>query len=293
MKIQSVDHYLSNGNDSGSVSFSQTTPVAGVVFKLTPMVNLYANAGKGFETPTLIEMAYSPVNGAFNFNLKPATSNNYEVGAKAFLGPDTRANIAVFRTDTSNEIVVANSVSGRPTYQNAGGTERSGVELSVDSDFGGGFAGYASYAYLDAKYTDAFCSGAIASSASACAGTAGTSWVAGGKAIPGTYRQTAYGEFSWKYLPAGFSTALEAQSMDKVYVTDKTSENAPGYAVLNWRGGFSQSPGKWRIAEFLRIENIFNRNYISSVRINDNNNQFYEAGDGRNWLLGFNASHKF
>lgn len=290
--VKSEDHYLSNGNDGGSISFTKTTPVAGIVFKLTPMVNLYANAGKGFETPTLIEMAYSPSNGTFNFNLQPATSNNYEIGAKAFLGSNTRANIAIFKTDTKNEIVVANSVFGRSTYQNAGGTERKGVELSIDSDFGSGFAGYASYAYLDAAYSDPFCSGAIASSTSACATKSGT-WVPSGKAIPGTYRQTAYAEISWKHAPTGFSTALETHAVDKVYVSDRTSENAPGYAIVNWRGGFAQTISKWRIAEFLRIENIFDRNYVSSVKINDGNSQYYEAGATRNWLLGLNASYQF
>lgn len=287
VQIKSEDHYLSNGNDGGSISFSKTTPVAGVIFKLTPMVNVYANAGKGFETPTLIEMAYAPTNGAFNFNLQPATSNNYEIGVKAFLGANTRATLAIFKTDTSNEIVVANSVSGRSTYQNAGGTERNGVELSVDSDFGGGFAGYASYAYLDAKYSDSFCSG------STSLNCAGGSLVSSGKVIPGTYRQTAYAELSWKYTPTGFSTALETHAVGKVYVTDKTSESAPGYALVSWRGGFAQTINKWRIAEFLRIENIFDQNYVGSVRVNDSASQFYEAGAGRNWLLGLNAAYKF
>ncbi len=290
--VKSEDHYLSNGNDGGSISFTKTTPVAGVVFKLTPTINLYANAGKGFETPTLIEMAYGPSNGTFNFNLKPATSNNYEIGAKAFLGVNTRANIAIFKTDTNNEIVVANSVSGRSTYQNAGGTKRNGVELSIDSNFGSGFAGYASYAYLDASYSDPFCSGAIASSSSACTTKSG-SWVPSGKAIPGTYRQTAYAEISWKHTPTGFTTALETHAVDKVYVSDKNSENAPGYAIVSWRGGFAQAISKWRIAEFVRIENILDRSYVSSVRINDNNGRYYEAGATRNWLIGINASYQF
>ena len=290
--IKSDDHYLSNGNDGGSISFAKTTPVAGVVFKLTPTVNLYANAGKGFETPTLIEMAYSPSNGAFNFNLQPATSNNYEIGAKAFIGENTRANVAIFKTDTSNEIVVANSVSGRSTYQNAGGTERSGVELSVDSDFGSGFAGYASYAYLDATYSDPFCSAAIASSTSACTKKSGT-WVQSGKTIPGAYRQTAFAEISWKHTPTGFSTAIDTHIVDKVYVSDKSTATAPGYATVNWHGGFTQAVSKWRIAEFLRIENILDRNYVSSVKINDSNGQYYEAGANRNWLLGLNASYQF
>lgn len=291
--IKSEDHYLANGNGSGSASFSKTTPVVGALFKLNEMINLYANAGKGFETPSLVEVAYLPGgNGGFNTNLQPATSNNYEIGTKAFIGENTRATVAIFQTDTQNEIVVADNTNGRSSYQNAGGTERKGAELTVDSNFGNGFAGYASYAYLDAKYSDAFCSGATATSSASCKTKSG-SWVVDGKAIPGTYRQTAYAEISWKHTPTGFSTAVEARGTGKVYVSDKTSDTAAGYAIVNWRGGFAQSINKWRMAEFVRIENIFERNYVGSVKVNDSSLQFYEPGSGRNWLFGLNASYQF
>ncbi|MES2182438.1 MAG: TonB-dependent receptor, partial [Pseudomonadota bacterium] len=159
VKINSDDHFIvpGNGNDSGSVDFQKTTPVAGVIFKVTPELNIYANAGKGFETPTLIEMAYrADGTTGLNFGLQPSTSNNYEIGTKAFLGSNTRANLAMFLTDTNNEIVTATNAGGRTTYQNAGGTQRSGLELSVDSEWGHGFTTYAAYSYINAKYTDAF-----------------------------------------------------------------------------------------------------------------------------------------
>ncbi len=291
--LKSEDHFIKNGDGSGGASFSKTTPVVGALFKLNDMVNLYANVGKGFETPSLVEVAYLPDGtGGFNSNLQPATSNNYEVGTKAFIGANTRATLAVFKTDTQHEIVVAQNLNGRSSYQNAGGTKRNGVELTVDSDFGKGFAGYASYAYLDAKYSDSFCSGTTAATSASCTGT-GVAWVNGGKIIPGTYRQTAYAELSWKHTPTGFSTAVEARGVGKIYVSDKVNDNASGYALLNWRGGFAQNLNKWRIAEFLRIENIFDRNYVGSVKVNDSSSQFYEPGANRNWLLGVNAAYSF
>jgi iron complex outermembrane receptor protein len=263
-----------------------------VLFKLTPTVNLYANAGKGFETPTLVEMAYSPGGGGFNFNLDPATSNNYEVGAKAYLGWNTRANIALFKIDTDNEIVVADNINGRSSYQNAGGTDRKGMEISVDSDFGSGFTGYASYALLDAEYTDPFCSGQVATNLSQCLAKKGA-WVKDGKTIPGTYRDTAYAELAWKHSPTGFSTALEARANSQVYVADTNNDTAPGYGIMSWRGGFSQNIREWHLAEFLRVNNLFDRDYIGAVKINDGNKRYYEPAANRNWLLGLNASYQF
>ena len=307
--LKSVDKFLDNGNGSGSTSFSKTTPVVGTLFKLNEMINVYANAGKGFETPSLVEVAYLPGgSGGFNTNIKPATSNNYEIGTKAFIGSNTRATLALFQTDTDNEIVVANSVNGRSSYQNAGGTKRKGVELTVDSDFGNGFNGYFAYAYLDAKYTDAFCSGAIKSTAAACSATnpnipgppnASTpvtpygTWVAEGKAIPGAYKQTAYAEIRWKQASTGFSTALEVRAAGKVYVDDKKTETAPGYAVASWRGGFAQNVKNWNFSEFVRVENLFDKTYVGSVKVNDSSSQYYEPANDRNWLIGLNASYSF
>ena len=49
-------HYITpqNPDDSGSVSYNKPTPVLGVVWHATNDVNVYANAGVGFETPTFV-----------------------------------------------------------------------------------------------------------------------------------------------------------------------------------------------------------------------------------------------
>ena len=51
--------------------------MAGVVFKAAPEVNLYANLGEGFETPTFAELAYRPGGATgLNFDLKPSRSRH-------------------------------------------------------------------------------------------------------------------------------------------------------------------------------------------------------------------------
>ena len=74
-----------DGADS-SVRYSAVNPVRGVTFRGSSAVNVYGSYGKGFETPTLNDLAYRSVDGSLpglNLALKPARSDNYEVGVKA------------------------------------------------------------------------------------------------------------------------------------------------------------------------------------------------------------------
>jgi len=52
---------------------------------------------------------------------------------------------------------------------------------------------------------------------------------------------------------------------DRFYTNDVNTQYAPGYAIMNWRLGFKQEFGKLLLREFVRVDNIFNREYIGSV----------------------------
>ncbi|MCX7034322.1 MAG: TonB-dependent receptor, partial [Arenimonas sp.] len=60
VRFDSDDRYVTAGNpdDSGAASFSRWTPVAALQWRASPHLNLHASVGSGFETPTLVEMAY-------------------------------------------------------------------------------------------------------------------------------------------------------------------------------------------------------------------------------------------
>ncbi len=90
VRFNSEDHFITatNPNDSGAVSYSATSPVAGLVFKAQPWLHLYASYGQGFQTPLGSELAYRADGGTgLNLGLKPARSNNAELGAKLQVAP--------------------------------------------------------------------------------------------------------------------------------------------------------------------------------------------------------------
>lgn len=303
VRFKSEDDFVVglNPDDSGSTTFTETTPVIGAIFKLTNTINLFANAGKSFETPTFVEIAYNPdvTQDGINMDLQPSTSNNYEIGAKAFIGDNTLVNLAFFKIDTEDEIVVATSQSGRTTYRNVPESERKGMELSIDSQLPNNFRAYLAYTLLDAEFTSPFEACQIpfvGFGGAACRFSVpgDLETINSGSKIPGTYRYTLFGEVSWKHAPTGFSTALEMRKFSETNVSFNSADGkADSYTVFSWRGGLSQKVGNWRFNEFVRVENLFDQEYVGSVRVADSNQRYYEPAPTRNWLLGLNASYQF
>src|SRR5581483_9382644 len=282
-----------NPDDSGSVTYSAWTPAAGVLYKLTPALNVYANAGRSFETPTFIELAYRLNGSGLNFALKPSKSNQYEIGAKAYLGSDTRLGVALFKIDTRNEIVVESNSGGRATYQNAD-TKRTGVELSIESRLPHGVAAYAAITYLDAKFDESFltCPQPAPSSGPPCP-SGSKVIVREGNAVPGVPTFTAYGELSWAYTPWGFNTGVEVRWQGKTYVNDINSESAGAFTVVNLRAGLEQRTARLRIAEYVRVDNVFDEKYIGGVIVNDGNGRYYAPAPTATLFVGASVSYAF
>lgn len=270
------DRFLSNGNDSGSVDYRHTTPLAGVLYKVSPTLNVYASAARGFETPTMNELFYSGTGAGFNFRLKPAIGTHLELGAKAMLAPGVRVNAALFQVRTKDELVVDASSGGRTSYRNASATLRQGGELSLDADFGGGWNAKLAVSALRAIYDEGF--GAVPE----------------GSRLPGIPKTSLYGELGWKDAQGRFGAALETVANGRVYAEDSnTQQAAPGYAIVNARVQASQQLGGWRFKEFARLNNLFDRGYVGSVIVGDTNRRYYEAAPGRNWVLGVSAQYQF
>ena len=282
--FDSKDYFIvpGNPNDSGSMSYSKTTPVAGIVFSAAPAWNVYANLGRGFETPTFAELAYRPGGATgLNFALQPSTSLHKEIGVKGKIGATARLNLALFHINTNDEIVVNTAAGGRTTFKNAPQTRREGIEFSVESYLGAGFEAYLAYTWLDAQFTLPFTSGTPAVT------------VPAGNKLPGVPAYTLFGELIWRHAATGFHAGLELRASGKVYVNDVNSGFADPYTIGNLRAGFEQRGKTWRLTEFVRVDNVTDRQYIGSVIVADSNGRFYEPSPGRNYLLGISARLSF
>jgi len=276
LRVSVDDAYRSNGNDSGAVAYSHTTPVVGVLYKVDAQLNLYASAARGFETPTLNELFYSGSGAGFNFGLKAAQSTHVEVGAKAIVERNVRINAALFQVRTDDELVVDASSGGRTSYRNASKTLRQGAELSLDARLGGGFTGRLALTTLRAVYDEAFGS------------------VVQGSRLPGVPNANGFAELAWKDGAGRFGAAVEGVASGRAYAEDANLEApAPGYGVVNVRVNASQQAGGWRLTQFVRINNLLDRQYVGSLIVGDTNKRYYEAAPGRNWMAGISAAYTF
>jgi iron complex outermembrane receptor protein len=287
VSFASRDHYIvtGNGDDSGAVSYQATTPALGVVWHVNDALNLYAAAGKGFETPTFNELAYRPGGAGLNFNLRAADSRQWELGVKAEPLPRWRVNAALFQARTSDEIVVLSNSGGRSTFQNAGDTERRGVEASVDGQLGKGWSLLAVGSVLDATYSSGF----LTCVAAPC--TSPATQVAAGSRIPGIPRSSAFIELAWKRN--GWEAAIEFRHTGRIAVDDRNTDYAAASNLFNLRLGARQQWARWTVREFLRVDNVADRTYVGSVIVNEGNRRFFEPAPGRTWLVGLNASYAF
>ena len=278
MEMDVDDQFLSNGDDSGTKRYEKATPSVSVMYAFTPELHGYVSAGKGFETPTQAELAYSPSGTGFNFGLKPSESTQYEMGLKAQID-NTRINAAVFQITTEDELVVLSNTGGRTTYQNAGRTLRRGFELGVESQLSEHWTTTLAYTRLQATYDSDFAS------------TKGT--IDKGNYLPGVPQTTLFAEVNWK--PTDWvSTAIEGMYRSKVYVEDtNTAKAAPAYSVFNWRAKFEQKVEHWTFHQTLRLDNLLDRQYVGSVIVADGNSRYYEAAPGRSWYAGAGAEYSF
>ena len=296
VEVTSHGHLPALDGADSSARYSAVNPVGGITFRATSAVNLYGSYGKGFETPTLNDLAYRSVSASLpglNFGLKPARSDNYEVGVKAG-NEHLRANLAAFYIKTVDELAVLQNSGGRTVSQNIGETNRRGMELGADATWRGGFSGRLAYTYIRAVVGQAYAT-CIAAPCNPLANPGGPppanyKAVNAGSYLPAVPKNSLYVGLTWNYAPLGFSATLETLGRAQIYADDRNSEAAAGYWVANLRAGFEQETRHWRFSEFARLDNVANRAYVGSVIVNETNSRFFEAAPGRTAYIMFNAA---
>jgi iron complex outermembrane recepter protein len=294
VRFVSDDYYVTNTDPdgAGNTSYSATSPVLGFTFHATDELNLYANYGQGFETPTLAEMAYSgtaaPI-AVFNPKLNASTSQHYELGAKWVPTQNSRVDFAVYQINTTDELVVAVNSAGQSAYKNAPSTTRNGWELSGSTALTPHVSAVVSASMIDAQYAQAFTSKT----------PSGTTTVASGNKIPGIPDSSLFSELAWnsegvqarKGAPAmGTRLGIELVQSGRIYANDTNTESANSHTVFNLSASHRWPVGKGALTLYSRLNNATDEKYVGSVIVNQASGQFYEPGLPKNWTAGLSLT---
>lgn len=276
--FQSQDHFITAGNpdDSGEMHFEATNPVASLIWKPTAGTHAHASVGRSFETPTLNEVAYSPGGSTgWNTGLKASRGQQIELGLKQRWADRAWLNLALFNTDTDDEIAVRSNTGGRSDYQNVGRTHRHGVEAAWHWRVATHWTLYSAWTWMQARYRD------------------NVGGIVAGRDLPGVPRQTSFTELAWR-PDSAWHTALEARHGGRVWANDANTEAAPGYTVWALRAAWTHALADgWRLSALARIDNLTDEHAVGSVIVNESNGRYHEPAPGRSALLSVQLTRVF
>jgi iron complex outermembrane receptor protein len=279
LDVRSDDDYVApgNGDDGGERDFDAWVPYAGLTWTPLPSLSVHAAWARGFEAPTINELAYRPDGSSgLNLALDPMRSTQAELGAR-WSRERTALEATAFRDRTQDEIVVARNSGGRSAFTNAGRTRRRGVELALDHAWNERWAASLAWTWVDARYDDAF---AICRAAPC---TEPDTIVAKDSRLPGVPAHGVFAELAWRPT-AAWRAALEWRHAGSVVVDDANSARARDWDTMaiaaerRWRAGGGE------LALGLRIDNLADRDYVGSVIVNEANARYFEPAPGRTFV---------
>jgi iron complex outermembrane recepter protein len=291
--LKSRDDMPTGVDGSGSVDYSATSPILGFTWHALDNLNLYLNQGKGFETPTMSEVAYSGTNAGsfaekFNPTLLASRSKHLEVGTKWVPTSSSRIDAAFFQINTENEIVSAYSNAGKTAYANAAQTKRDGFEIAMRHQHNPHWRSQVSATFINATYES---------------GTASFS-DKNGNNLPAIPKRQLFTSLQWSekgFAQAGQAPALGLEvnldliNRSSMWANDANSSTAadyalaPGFSQLNARVRQRYQIGAVRIEAFVGVDNLTNKDTISSVIVNQSKQQYFEPGLPRSWVVGLTS----
>ena len=273
LKLNIQDHYISDDNpdDSGKKNFYNDSAALGLSYRLSDGVNLYVSTAKGFETPTLAEVAYRRESSGVNLALQASDNRQWETGLK-WQTDTLTGSAALFQVNSDNELMVDISEGGRTSYRNAARTQRTGFELQLNWQQ-----------------------------------TAWLKHAVGAHVINATFKRD---ELSGKHLPgvAGeqLSWRLEAQPWQhdtelnmtmsyrsKVFTDDSNTDSAPAALLIDLTAIHRQQWQQLSFSYWLAINNLTDKAYVGSVIVNQSNGRSFEPAPGREASAGISVTYQW
>lgn len=245
--------------------FHKASPKVGVVWNVTPDIDLYSNFSQGFVPPEVSSLYGANLQVP---NLREATFNNYDLGARmTWLDGRLDTEVTLYRLDGKDELISYTLPNNSREPRNAAETRHEGIELGGRWNFNDALNQSIKLSGTFSKHTY---------QRYAPSATADFS----GKTIPNAPEALGTVEYSIEPIE-NLNLSAEGVFVSSYAINDANTEKYQGHNLLNLRG-------KYRFDDFEvfgQILNVTDINYTDSVSFS-NNVANYTAAAPRTYLLG-------
>ncbi len=259
------EFYQGGDDDDSAGSFTENVflPRLGIVYALTPNLNVYGTYNKGFDPFEASSQAQ-----VFNQPFKPLISQLYEAGIKGnFFQNKLSASLAFYQLTVENVAVNANDISNPNLFIQQGQNRSRGIEAEATGNILPNLSVLLSYAYDEAIVTESTVKSQVGTQVENAPRNSSASWI--------KYSFT-------KNTIKGFGISIGHNFVGDRTTLDPTI-NLPSYFLLN--GGVNYGYKKLNIA--LNVNNITNEVYWMGAYNNVNK----WPGAPRNYMI--NLGYKF
>ncbi len=277
LRLSIDDDLLEGGDDSGSRTYDELSGFAGISYRTAPRQQVYATIGTAFEAPTFTEFANPDGSGGFNPDIEPQQALNREIGLRGSFGEAFSYDLALFSIRVDDELLpfeddvdIDGVTTSRTFYENAGRTERNGIELGLNWDIS--YTWRITSAITLADYTFENFEDRQGNDAD-------------GNRLPGLPREQWVTEVEWKGQGQRFA-ALEWQYVGDLYAENSNETRVTDYWLFGVRAGDTIRFGEQSLNVYGGVRNLLDEDYFSNIRINANRDAFYEPAPGRTFYAG-------
>jgi iron complex outermembrane receptor protein len=248
-------------------TFTLFSAKLGASYELNDISNIYASIATANQAPTTSELGE-------NESLEKSQSTNYEIGLKTRTDK-VAYDIALYQNNVDDEIIQIKDANGNSVYDNAGKTQKRGLEFNVayevnsNLQLGGAYA-YSNYKFK--KFNESVRGNLVARDNNYL------------PYIP----KNQYSLFAALNLDNGFKSRITTKSYGSYYMDNANTDKYEGYDfVTDLMVGYEKKEHNIQ----LNINNIFDKHYAMEVTKDVYGNETYKAAAPRSAMLTY--TYKF
>ena len=252
-------------------SFTLFSTKVGTSYSLTDSTNIYTSVANANQAPTTNELGD-------NEDLEKSQSINYEVGLKTRTD-NYSSDLALFQNYVQDEIIQIKDENGNTIYDNAGETNKKGLEFDTSYNLTNNLQIGGTYTYSHFKF-DTF-------NESVRNGMVTNLVSRDGNYLP-FIPQNQYSIFTAYHLANGLKTRLTARTYGSYYMDNANTQKYEGYDLItDFMIGYEMKNHNIQ----LNMNNVFDKYYAMEASKDTSGNESYKAASPRSTMLTY--TYKF